>query len=465
LIAISIPLGAENLNGHFTLLNFSSILGLPLIITNLQFFSRYSYIWKFPKAQELAYSRFVQPSNLISFRLVTFITLFGMTVFLIIDYFRDVDFSIVLATRLFVLAAASGIMTLSFQKWITNNTIQWGIVCIAFLNFGSSMVTADFARMPPYYITNLLFLILVLVVTASGLNFRTGLALNLACLLTFICFSQFIKRESYYFSQYPHLIVSFLYIHIVGIVLENRRRVNFLQFTDLVEQKKIVESLNHQKNKIISILSHDLGTPMHSLSILLHLQSSGNIKEEELKPFLNDVGSQLDSITSLLQNLVRWSRSQMEGFVPDKKLVDLSNYLHEGVKLFRSASQDKNLQVALTSETPLMVYADEEMLRIVIRNLISNAVKFAEAGTELTIKGFNKDGNLVTIMVENIGVPIPRHLHEKLFTYQMPSSEDTSGARGTGLGLAVAAYFIRITQGPPHGDHRSAIKTFYDGLQ
>ena len=309
------------------------------------------------------------------------------------------------------------------------------------------MITANFARMPPYYITNLLFLILVLVITASGLNFRTGLALNFACLMTFISFSLFIRRDPFYFSQYPHLIVSFFYIHIVGIVLENRRRVNFMQFTDLVEQKKIVESLNHQKNKIISILSHDLGTPMNSLSILLHLQSSGNIKDEELKPFLNDVGSQLDSITSLLQNLVRWSRSQMEGFVPDKKLVDLSNYLHEGAKLFRSASVEKNLHLVLHTETPLMVYADEEMLRIVIRNLISNAVKFGEAGTEIKIDGFNKDGNLVTIKVENMGAPIPRHLHEKLFTYQMPSSEDTTGAKGTGLGLAVAAYFVRINQG------------------
>ena len=245
--------------------------------------------------------------------------------------------------------------------------------------------------------------------------------------------------------------------------MENRRRVNFLQFVDLAEQKRIVENLNQQKNKIISILSHDLGTPMNALSILLHLQSSGNIKEEELKPFLNDVGSQLDSITSLLQNLVRWSRSQMEGFVPDKKLVDLSNYLHEGAKLFRRASTEKNLNIALTTETPLMVYADEEMLRIVIRNLISNAVKFGEPGTEIKIDGYIKDSNLMVIKIENNGVPIPKHLHEKLFTYQMPSSEDTSGAKGTGLGLAVAAYFVRINQGKiylqPSADER--ITTFY----
>jgi signal transduction histidine kinase len=378
-----------------------------------------------------------------------------MSTFLVIDYFRDVDFGIVLANRIFVLAAAACIMAVTYKKSITNTTIQWCIVGIAFLNFGSSMVTANFARMPPYYITNLLFLIFVLVITASGLNLRSGLALNLGCLVTFILFSSFVKREPFYFSQYPHLIVSFIYIHIVGIVLENRRRVNFMQFTDLVEQKKIVETLNQQKNKIISILSHDLAVPMNSLSILLHLQDNGHIKEGELRPFLNDVGSQLNSVTALLQNLVRWSRSQMEGFVPDKKLVDLSNYLHEGSKLFQSAALEKNLRLNLSSQNPLMVYADEEMLRIVIRNLISNAVKFGEAGTEIKIEGYNKDDNLVVIKVENIGVPIPKHLHEKLFTYQMVSSEDTNGAKGTGLGLAVAAYFVRINQGNIY--HRPSI--------
>src|SRR5437899_5876269 len=83
---------------------------------NLQFFSRYSFIWKFPQEQELAYSRFVQPANLLSLRLVTFITLFGMSTFLIIDYFRDVDFSIVLLSRICVLSIATGLMAFTFTK-------------------------------------------------------------------------------------------------------------------------------------------------------------------------------------------------------------------------------------------------------------------------------------------------------------------------------------------------------------
>lgn len=413
---------------------------------NLQFFSRYSYIWKFPSDQEAAYSKFVLPANLISFRLVTFITLFGMSTFLIIDYFRDIDFSIVLASRVFILTSASLIMIMSFKRKITYKTIQWGIVAIATLNFGGAMVTANFAHMPPYYLTNLLFLIFVLVITASGLNFRNGLVMNSCCLLIFIFFSLFIKKEPFYFSQYPHLVVTFFYIHIVGVVLENRRRVNFLQFNDLTAQKKIVEDLNQQKSKIISILSHDLAVPMNSLAILLHLQTNGHITDTELKPFLNDVARQLNNVTMLLQNLVRWSRSQMEGFVPDKKLVDLGTYFDEGVSLFRSAASNKNLYFTLPPKKPLMVFADEEMLKIVIRNLISNAVKFAYKETEIKIES-SQEENAVTVKVTNFGQPIPFPNREKLFTYLMPSAEDTTGAKGTGLGLAVAAYFVRVNGG------------------
>lgn len=413
----------------------------------MHFFSRYRYIWKFPQEQEDAYDKFVQPSNLISFRLVTFITLFGMTVFLIIDYFRVSDFSVVLASRAIILTIAAMLMTISFKQGLSASAIRWGVAVIAFLNFGGAMVTATFGKMPPYYITNLLFLILVLVVTASGLSFRNALLLNAVCFLVFILFSQFIKREPFYFTQYPHLIVMFLYIHIVGIVLENRRRVSFLQFTDLEKQKKMVEDLNQQKNKIISILSHDLAVPMNSLSILLHLQRTQNIKGEELQPFLNDVGSQLNNVTSLLQNLVRWSRSQMEGFTPEMKLLNLHKYLEEDSKLFQRSAADKDLRIIVRSDDMPAIFADEEMVRIAIRNLISNAIKFAYHGTDIKIHCSITNENKVRLTVENLGMPIPLPLREKLFTFQMPSLQDTNGAKGTGLGLAVAAYFVKINDG------------------
>ncbi|MBI1767627.1 MAG: HAMP domain-containing histidine kinase [Bacteroidetes bacterium] len=412
----------------------------------MQFFSRYSFIWKFPKEQELAYSRFVQPANLLSLRLVTFITLFGMTTFLIIDYFRDVDFSIVLVSRICVLSIASGLMAFTFKKPLSPNFIPWGIVIIGFINFSAALVTATYARMPGFYLTNLLFLIWVLVVAASGLNLRHGLLLNIILLLVFLGYSQLVNRQPFYFSQYPHLFVSFIYFTLVSIVLEYRRRKSFLQFSELTEQKRLVEDLNQQKNKIISILSHDVASPLNTLSGLLHLQAKGQISENEFRPFLTQIGDQLHNVTGLLHGLVRWSRSQMEGFVSQQKPVDFVKHLDELVKLFQPSASEKNISIKLKAEPNLVIYADEEMIRIAVRSLISNAIKFATPKSEISIQSFLNEETII-LRISNKGTPIPEIHREKLFTYKMPSTEGTKGERGTGLGLAMAAFFVRFNGG------------------
>ncbi|MBS1950406.1 MAG: hypothetical protein OJF59_000331 [Cytophagales bacterium] len=412
----------------------------------MQFFSRYSFIWKFPSQQEKDYIRFVQPSNLLLLRLVTFITLFGMSAFLVIDFFRDVDFSIVLLSRICVLSIASAIMVFTFKKNISLNFIPLGFVVIACISFAAALVTATFAHMPGYYITNLLFLIWILVVAASGLNLRHGLLLNLVLLLLFLAYSQFINRNPFYFSQYPHLFITFIYFALVGMVLEFRRRKNFLQFTDLAEQKRKVEELNQQKNKIISILSHDVNSPLNTLSSLLHMQAQGQFKENEFRSFLDQIGDQLSNVTGLLHGLVRWSRSQMEGFVSEKQSIDFVKHLEDHVNLFQPAAANKKINIKLKVEPNLTVFADEEMIRIAIRSLISNSIKFSAVGTEVTIESFANDGTAI-LRVCNEGQPIPDHFKEKLFTYQITSTLGTNGEKGTGLGLAMAAFFVQFNGG------------------
>lgn len=412
----------------------------------MQFFSRYSYIWKFPEEQEARYNQHIQPSNLISLRLVTFLTIFGMSIFVIIDSFKDVDFTVVLATRIVVLAGASIIMWFAYRDLSINNYILC-IVLILCLSFGSAFVTATFARMPSYYLTNLLYLIFLLVVTASGLHLRHAIMINLICLLIFILYSQFIHRDAFYFSQYPHLISIFLYIHIAGVVLESRRRNNFIQFNDLSEQKKLVEELNQQKNKVISILSHDVAAPMNSLSKILFLHSKGDIHEKDLKYILKELNNELNNVSFLLQSLVRWSRSQMQGFVLDKTTVNILDLLENKIKLFHLQLLDKDLELKINVDQTAKVKVDEDMIRIALRNLISNAIKFAKNGTKIQLEVTKSKNNTVSVVVTNQGNPIPDHLKEKLFTYQMPASADTKGDRGAGLGLAMTAFFVRLNGG------------------
>ncbi len=412
----------------------------------MQFFSRYSYIWEFDKEPEEKFDLFVRSSQLASLRLVTFITIFGMSLFLVIDAFKDVDYSVVLITRACVLTIAITTMWLTYKN-PSAKVIVFFVVLITILNFGSALVTSAFARMPSFYLTNLLFLIFVLVVTASGLHFRYALFLNVFIFLIFIFYSQTIKRDSFYFSQYPHLFSIFFYIHIVGIMQESRRRRNYLQFNDLMEQKRLVEELNQQKNKIISILSHDVAAPMNTLSTLLYLQSKENISTHELKFFLPKLNEQFNNLSGLLFSLVRWSRSQMEGFVLDKTNINLVNLAEKEVKIFHPQLLDKGLELKLSATHPVLIRADEEMIRIALRNLISNAIKFARTGTPIQLKIFKNEKNKVLFSVTNVGEQIPSGLLNKLFTYQMPSTPDMKGEKGTGLGLAMTAFFVRLNGG------------------
>lgn len=411
----------------------------------MHFFSKYSYIWKFDTDQEKDYNTFVRPSNLILLRLVSFLSIFGMSLFLIIDLFKEVDYTIVLATRIAVLTGATLIMWSSFRD-ISPRAIAIGVMTIVVLNFSASLITATFAGMPSYYITNLLFLIFVLVVTASGLHFRQSLMINTLCLGVFVAYSLIINQNPFYYSQYPHLFSIFVYIHIVGIVLESRRRSNFLQFKDLVEQKRLVEELNQQKNKVISILSHDVATPMTSLSKILYLQARGQITEEQLKPFMNGLSNEINNVSYLLNGLVRWSRSQMQGFVLNKSEVSLAEELKSKVDLFYWQALEKDIQIQVNVAPELHALADLEMARIIFRNLISNAIKFANYESVIKIEA-KESGDGVEVYVTNEGKPIPSNLIDKLFTYQMPPAEDTKGERGTGLGLAMAAFFTRLNGG------------------
>jgi len=412
----------------------------------LHFFSRYSYVWSFNEEKEKNYNQFVLSSNLTSLRLVTFITIFGMSLFLIIDSFKDVNFSVVLASRIIILIGASLVMWISYKN-LGFNGVAACVILICFMNFGAALTTATFARMPSYYLTNLLLLIFILITTASGLHFRHGLFVNFACLIIFVSYSQLINRDPFYFSQYPHLFSIFIYVHIVGIVLEKRRRENFLQFNDLAEQKRLVEELNQQKNKVISILSHDVASPLNSLSTILHLQKKGEIGDMEMKPYLAKLREEFNNVSFLLQSLVRWSRSQMHGFVLDKTTINMLELLEEKIKFFHLQLIDKNLELKINVDNTALVRVDEDMISIALRNLLSNAIKFARNGTQIQLSVSKNDQNMIKVRVTNQGEPIPGVLKDKLFTYQMPSGYDTKGERGAGLGLAMSAYFVRLNGG------------------
>jgi signal transduction histidine kinase len=137
----------------------------------------------------------------------------------------------------------------------------------------------------------------------------------------------------------------------------------------------------------------------------------------------------------------------MDGFVLAKTISNVVELAEREVKFFQLQLLDKGLEIKLMAPPKVLVNVDEEMIRIGFRNLISNAIKFARNGTPILIKINKNDQNKVVISVTNYGEPLPPEIVDKLFTYQMTSTVDSKGEKGTGLGLAMTAFFVRLNGG------------------
>jgi signal transduction histidine kinase len=382
----------------------------------------------------------------LSLYLVNALIIFGMGMFLIIDYFRQVEYTVVFYSRLSYMIFSLVTILIVWRSRITTKAINYLILLTMFLLMIFSMVLSYFGKMPSFFLTNMTMTVLMGVATISGLPFRYSILLNTFLLLSFIIFSQKILPDPFYKSQYANMSLMYINSMIAGVLLEFRRRRAFLLFEDITRQKKRIEELNEQKNKIISVLSHDVASPINSLAGLLHLQEEGSLSEDEAKQYTRELRKRLDNVSTMVYGLVRWSKAQAEGFTPDKRVVNLGTLIRETSELFRPAASDKSVQIEVQATEGLFVNADVEMIRIAVRNLLSNAVKFS--ATESVIHVIAKrEADFIKVSVTNIGPPIEEHQIEKMFTYQISSSAGTMGEKGTGLGLAMAANFVKANGG------------------
>jgi signal transduction histidine kinase len=369
-----------------------------------------------------------------------------MAIFLVVDYYRQVDYSVVFKLRFGYLLLSSFIIAFAWKRALRANHINYLMLftIVALLVF--NMTLAYYGKMPSYLLTNLTVMILMAVPTICGLPLRQSILLNTFYLVSFFIFSQRILPIPFYKTQYANISLMFVNSTIAGILLEVRRRRSFLLYEDMAKKKNRIEELNEQKNKIISVLSHDVASPIHSLTALLQLQETGQVTEQEIKPFIKDIRKRLDSVSTLVYGLVRWSKSQLEGFVPEKNIIDLGKLVDEIAELFRPAASDKSVKIEVHIAHSLLVFSDEEMIRIAVRNILSNAVKFSIPNSTIALRAFRENEN-IKIRVTNSGVPIGEKVIQKLFSYQVSSSEGTAGEKGTGLGLAMASYFVKSNGG------------------
>ena len=219
------------------------------------------------------------------------------------------------------------------------------------------------------------------------------------------------------------------------------------QKSRLVEQKKELEELNRVKDKLFSILSHDLRSPIGALKSTLGLLNDDIIKPEDFKRIAVKLEQDVDNTFNLLEELLEWSYAQIKGVEPKKAILDLEELISEKIELFKDKMASKNITFSLLSDEEINVFADKNQLGIVVSNLLSNAVKFTPKGGKISIASKELADN-IEVKIKDSGIGIPPENIKNLFNSQSDlRRKGTAGEQSTGLGLKLCKDMIEKNNG------------------
>ncbi|GAA5521816.1 adaptive-response sensory-kinase SasA [Fodinibius salicampi] len=245
-------------------------------------------------------------------------------------------------------------------------------------------------------------------------------------------------------AQNIGLIVGGIFIVIILISLymlyrgkKERDQMNAV----LQEERKNLEELNEVKDKLLAIASHDLRSPLSSLRGMLELFKDNKLTEKERRQMLSELEIRLDQNINLLDNLLVWARDQMSGLTINQKSLSARQITDMVMSEHHSAAEYKGVSLVNNVREDLKVKADETLLQLVLRNLISNAVKFTDEGDQIEIEA-ESTGNEILFMVMDSGIGIPREKQEGIFSINSKSRAGTHNEQGSGLGLGLCKEFI-----------------------
>lgn len=217
-------------------------------------------------------------------------------------------------------------------------------------------------------------------------------------------------------------------------------------YVRLEEQRNELASVNETKDKLFSVLAHDLRNPIAKLYSLLLIIREEAAEEINLEESLNQLELQLNSGIYTLENYLSWAQSQMDGISPNMNAVDVHEKTEKVFESLQSTAEAKGVQFKNEIKKETYVTSDPNLLDIILRNLITNGIKFSYSGSYINC-GAEKVGDRIRLSVSDTGVGIPEHAQEKLFKAFNGTQAGTDRESGTGLGLAICKEFTELQNG------------------
>ena len=237
-------------------------------------------------------------------------------------------------------------------------------------------------------------------------------------------------------------------------VLENGDIIWTGTLNDITQRKQIEEDIKHKnaelqrlsddKDILMSILAHDLITPFNSMLGFLDLLSE-NLREynvHTLENYISIVNNSAKGAFNLLNDILLWTRSQSGAIPFEPKIFNLKSSIEEVTEFLKPNANTKNITINIDESDKTVVFADVDMLNTILRNLISNAIKFTDLGGIVNISSERTESDILVTISDN-GIGIAPNILPRLFdTTKLYSTRGTANEKGTGFGLMLCKKFL-----------------------
>lgn len=349
-----------------------------------------------------------------------------------------------------------------------------GLHLLSVMNFsllvGGILILVTQFRQKYYLARFIVVIVTTTIFTAQSLLFRNGneilLLVNLIVTIIyysekrFIAFITLVNVACYLWVKYVSFQPPIFETVSDGRVLFNvfcglisfTVALQYFKFEQLNNQQAIqqkndeLEALNKTKEKLFSIIAHDLRSPIAQIKSTLDLVNRDFISKEEFHELSHHFTKQIDQLQDNMNNLLTWSQSQLNGIVTKPQAVSPSLIIKEVIELLKQQWQAKEIQIQFEAFDDL-VWMDPDHLKVVMRNILSNAIKFSKKKHNIIIN-HSRNNKELTIAVRDTGLGMDQQQLDSLFTAEeIISTHGTDKERGTGLGLKLCKEFLEKNKG------------------
>lgn len=224
------------------------------------------------------------------------------------------------------------------------------------------------------------------------------------------------------------------------------KHVIFNDKKKIEEQRLRLEQMNSEKERIFSIIAHDMRAPLVNTSIIIDIFEANTINKDNMQDFILQLKKQIDDQNKVLDHILTWSSSSMKGEHNARRKVSIQEVLANCIEEFKFNYYRKGLLIHLQNDTSDYVFANYDHLKIIFRNLISNAIKFSYQDGQIYVY-ITLDDDRVYVHIQDEGIGMDTKKSEELFNTVQQRSLGTSNESGSGLGLKLCKELIEINEG------------------